>query len=35
MFLKTYIIFLKVEKVLNAFDCKIFAIKIEGTGFSD
>ena len=36
MFLKIYIILLKVEKrVLNGFDSKIFPIKIEGTGFSD
>ena len=35
MFLKTYIIFLGREKVLNAFDSKIFPIKIERRGFSD
>ena len=35
MFLKTYIIFLGREKVLNAFDSKIFPIKIEGRSFSD
>ena len=34
-FLKTYIIFLGREKVLNAFDSKIFPIKIERRGFSD
>ena len=31
--MKTYIIFLRVEKI--AFDSKIFPIKFEGTGFSD
>ena len=36
MFFKTYIIFLKVEKeFLNAFDSKIFSIKVKGAGFSD
>ena len=37
MFLKTYIIFRKVdtERVLNSFDSKKFPIKIEGEGFSD
>ena len=37
MFLKTYIIFRKVdtERVLNSFDSKKFPIKIEGAGFSD
>ena len=39
MFLKTYIIFLKVQKEFledeNAFGSKIFPIKIEGTSFSD
>ena len=36
MFLKTYIILFKVERerVLDAFDSKIFPIKIEGTVFS-
>ena len=36
MILKTYInLFEGREKVLNAFDSKIFPIKIEGTGFSN
>ena len=39
MFLKTYIIFLKVQKELleaeNAFGSKIFPIKIGGISFSD
>ena len=35
MFLETYNLFESRKRALNAFDSKIFPIKIKGTGFSD